>query len=62
MNLGQKRAWQLSLTKCGYWTKLKQLSLTHSDPEQATTTAGIPPDLHKYPDGRSNNLKQVTST
>lgn len=42
MNPEQKRAWQLSLTKCGYWIKLKQLSLTHSDPEQATTAAEIP--------------------
>jgi len=62
MNLGWKGAWQLPLTKCGYSTKLKQQSLPHSDPEQATTIAEMPADLHKYADGSSNNLKQVIST
>lgn len=47
MNLGRKGAWQLSLTKCGYSTKLKQPSLTHFDLELAITIADMPPDLQK---------------
>lgn len=63
INLTQKGTWQLSLSKSASWTKVKQLSLIHSDPEQATTiTAGISPDRHKFLDRSHNNLKQVIST
>lgn len=60
INLAQKGAWQLSLTKTASQTKVKQISLIHSDPKQATTiTSGISPDLHKYLDRTCKNLKQV---